>query len=479
MINLSFTYLLESSLCLLLFATTYKMLITNLTHFSWTRFYLLASVILSLVLPLIVLPIQWQSNFASTGLFENIQLLPLNQPEISETGETQVNLVQNHSGIGVQTIILYSLFVIYLVGLIYRAFGFVRNLKTISQFIKQNPKEKENNYWIIRLNNEMPAFSFFNFIFINHHYNNLTNSDLQMIKNHELVHVKQYHTVDILFFEIVSIVFWFNPLMKYLRQSLQEVHEYIVDQKIAGHGEQKKTYAQLLLSLASETKTFSLAVGFTGEYIKRRIFMIAKPKTLPVYKSLFFILVPLSVLMLLSFSFIKAPGSPEKFNQSTDKVNSGNRIGEITWIGNIEFSADALNKLLGLKNGDYFSFDDLSKRIDDVRTLYHDNGNAFSKVDYTSSLNPNGDYDLTITIYEGVKAYIGIISVKGNAKVPSYEILEKVIIRPGDIFNKTKIINSVKAIEAMDKFVPEKINLDVIPNEETRRIDLIYNVKEK
>lgn len=482
MINSSFYYLLESSICLLLFTVVYKLLISNLTHFSWTRFYLISSVMLSLILPVIDLPIQWQSHLAPIVSFENMHLFQANPPSTVITGETQVNSVQTLSEINVQWVLLYGLFIVYLIGLTYKIFRFARNLRTIHQFIKQNPKERENNYWIIRLKNEIPAFSFFNFIFINNDHKNFSDKDLQLIKNHEMVHAKQYHTLDILFFELVSIVFWFNPVMIYLRKSLKEVHEYIVDAEIAGPGEQKKVYAQLLLNLASEAKSFNLVASFTGEHIKRRILMIAKPRTLPIYKLLFIVLVPLTALILLSFSYIKNPnplGNPNQ--QSNSQVISNNRIGNITWVGNTEFSADTLNRLLGLKSGDYFSFDDLSKRLieGDVPTLYHDNGNAFSKVDYTSSLNPNGDYDLTITVYEGVKANIGIISVKGNVKVPSNEILEKVIIRPGDLFNKTKIINSARAIEAMGKFVPEEIDAIPIPNEETRKIDLVFIVKEK
>jgi hypothetical protein len=439
-------------------------------------------VALSLVLPVIVIPIQWQSHLTSVEQFANTFLLQVNQLNTIATGEAQVNSVQIPSGFNFQWILLYGFFIIYFIGLTYKMIVFARNLKTIHQLIKQNPKERENNYWIIRLKKEIPAFSFFNFIFINHNYNNLSNKDMQQIKNHEMVHAKQYHTLDILFFELVSIVFWFNPVMIYLRKTVKEVHEYIVDAEIAGAGEEKKAYAQLLLNLASETKTFNLAASFTGEHIKRRILMIAKPKTLPRYKLSFIVLVPLTALMLLSFSYIKYPNSQEKISQqSTHQIASGNRIGKITWVGNTVFSTDTLNQLLGLKSGDYFSFDDLSKRLleGDVPTLYHDNGNAFSKVDYTSSLNPNGDYDLTITVYEGEKANIGIISVKGNVKVSSNEILKKVIIRSGDLFNKTKIINSVRAIEAMDKFVPEEIDVTPIPNEETRKIDLVFIVKEK
>lgn len=464
MINLSFSYLLESSICLLLFAAVYKLLISNLTLFSWTRFYLLASVMLSLILPVIVVPIQWQSHLTAIEPFTKTLLLQVNQPDAIVTGKSP--LIQTYSGVNVQLVLLYGFFLAYITGLAYKVFGFIRNLKSIQQFIQQNPKERENNYWIIRLKNDMPAFSFFNFIFINDNYKDITDTDLQVIKNHEIVHVKQYHTLDILFFELVSMVLWFNPVMKYLRKSLQEVHEYIVDEEIAGQGEQKKAYAQLLLNLASEAKTFNLVASFTGEHIKRRILMIAKPKALPRYKLLFIILVPLTALMLLSFSYIKNPRSPEKTSQQGEhQVTSGNRIGEITWVGNTVFSADTLNKLFGLKKGDYFSFDDLRERLSkgDVPNRYFDDGYVFNYVDYTSSLNPNGEYDLLIKVYEGIKGKIGVVSVTGNSSVSDGDILKNVTIKTGELFNRTKIVKSFNAIKDMGKFIPEKMDVHVNP----------------
>ena len=71
------------------------------------------------------------------------------------------------------------------------------------------------------------------------------------------LHIQQLHTFDIIFIELASIVFWFNPLMKYLKRSIQEIHEFIVDEKIAGVGQDRKDYAELLLNLASDYKRFN------------------------------------------------------------------------------------------------------------------------------------------------------------------------------------------------------------------------------
>jgi hypothetical protein len=193
----------------------------------------------------------------------------------------------------------------------------------MNNLIKKSSKVKEENYWIVFIKNEIPAFSFFNYIFINHTFKNLTSNELQVIKQHEIAHVKQYHTFDILFIELVGILFWFNPMVNYLMKSLKEVHEYIVDEMIAGHGESKRAYAQLLLDLASDTKVFDFAASFAGDHIKNRILMIAKPRTSPIYKLSFAILVPISAILLLSFSWIKNPKATSKMqtNISNSHLN--------------------------------------------------------------------------------------------------------------------------------------------------------------
>lgn len=328
MVNLIIKYLLESSLCLILFMVTYRILIANKTNFSWMRFYLLVSMALSIVIPLIIIPIEWSVKLIPTDSFPNTLLM-----QTKQTATTVVNndstLIQANSGISKTKMILFIALIVYMIGIIYKSYLFVKNLIKMNDFIKKSSKVKEENYWIVCLKNEIPAFSFFNYIFINSTYKNLSSNELQLIKEHEMVHVKQYHTLDVLFAELVGILYWFNPIVNYLKKSLKEIHEYIVDERIAGHGENKKAYAQLLLTLASDNKVFDLAATFTGEYIKRRILMIAKPRTSPKYKLMFFVLVPLTAILLLSFSRLNNPKAKPKIRNEIS--NSDLKIGKTNW----------------------------------------------------------------------------------------------------------------------------------------------------
>jgi hypothetical protein len=272
------------------------------------RFYLLASTALSLILPFIILPMELSTKIISTNSFPDTFLMRSQKAATTVVNQNST-IIQANSGISLLEVILFTDFIVYVIGFIYKSYLFGKNLIKMNALIKKSAKVKEEKYWIVSLKSEVPAFSFFNYIFMNNTYKNLSSDELELIKKHELIHVKHFHTFDILFAELVGILFWFNPIVNYLKKSLKEIHEYIVDEKIAGHGENKKAYANLLLNLASDTKVVDLATSFTGEPIKRRILMLAKPRTSPKYKLMFFVLVPLTALLLVSFSGLKNPKS--------------------------------------------------------------------------------------------------------------------------------------------------------------------------
>jgi outer membrane protein insertion porin family len=143
--------------------------------------------------------------------------------------------------------------------------------------------------------------------------------------------------------------------------------------------------------------------------------------------------------------------------------------------------------VLRIQKGDLFSRELINRRIwkdmDGVSTLYLDKGYVFFNLEQSENLTSDGTVNLTFTVYEGSLGKIGKLDVKGNKNVPTEEILRNILIKPGDLFNKTKIVQSVEAISNMCKFDPEAINPEVIPNSQNSNgefgtIDLVFNVKE-
>lgn len=485
MINSFFNYSVESSVCLFLFVAVYRLLISKLTYFSWIRIYLILSVILSLSLPMLTIPVQWNSSLQNLMLYWNPTFVRGSQADAVAGNGTLFTDVQQNGSMDMRVTIIYVLIFVYFIGLLYKSYYFARNLNNIRKCIKRNPIKREGNYWLVNLMDQITPFSFFNYIFLTDNLPGITNKDLQRIKEHEIIHAKQYHSLDVILIEFVSIIFWFNPMMAYLKKSIKEIHEYIVDEKIAGSGEMKRDYAQLLLTLASDSKVFNLSASFTGQQIRQRILMIGKPRSSPGNKLTFVVLIPLTALLLLSFSYIKNPITNETVIHHNE-INLSNQlvIGEIIWKGSTVFSIETLNKAFGLKKGDKYNHEDVNNRLwnGNLPLLYLDNGYVFYKSDLSETQN-NGKVDLTISIYEGIRAKIGEIILKGNVKVPSNDILKQIVIQPGDLFNKTKIINSVRAIAAMGKFDPAKINPTPIPNSEKSNdeyavVDLLFEITE-
>jgi hypothetical protein len=273
--------------------------------------------------------------------------------------------------------------------------------------------------------------------------------------------------------------------MIYLKKSIQEIHEYIVDEKIAAGGKGKKDYAELLLKLASEVKGFNLSAGFSGSQIRRRIVMISRQRSLPGQRLLFIILVPITILLAFSFSYIKNP-DPVKA-QTKQEINSNQsqlKIGEIIWKGNTVYDVNTLNHAFGLKTGSVYNQSLIEDRLngtsgaqDAVSNLYQDNGYLFSRitVDVTKK---NELADLTITINEGKRFKFNDIIVKINGIVTKDPVNE-IVIHKGDMFSKAKIVESIVSLVASGKYDPEKINPKPIPNETTGEfdnVDLIFEL---
>ncbi len=464
-------YLIESSVCLLFFLTFYRLALSNLTHFNWMRVYLLSSLTLSLFLHLLKIPDQLFSSIVGNGLLDKqLYLINLSLPTIFSPN-TFEHGIQSSPAANWQYYLIFLLLTIYVVGVLYKSFLFIQSLLEIKESIRNNERSKEGNYWIITTNTRVAAYSFLNYIFISRNHKNLTLLELEQIKLHEKIHVNQRHTIDVLFVEVYSILFWFNPLVYFAKSKLQEVHEFIADGKVVGNDEAKRNYAQLLLDLAVDSKPSFLLTGFTNKQIKNRIKMISKKRSLSAGKLLFFSFVPVAAILLLSFSYLEySPATNQNDSPNlgiNSNVNSQPKIGKITWVNNTIISNDGLNKILGLKTGDEYVKKSFEKRIwsdmDGISTYYLDKGYLFSKMDIQENPVNGGTIDLTITIYEGIRGKIGKVSVKGNKNVSTDEVLSKITVRQGDLFSKTRIVESVRALSKMGKFDNERIMPNLTP----------------
>ncbi len=295
MISQLFIFLIETTVCLIAFYLLFKLVFEQFTFFQWNRFYLLGSIVLSIVIPLL----DFQVNVSAQPEFVKNSMMAIEQTEglLSADGVAMdgTSLPESTIDYSFSTI----LFLAYCVGAVITFIIFGIRFYTLARLLRNSPQQQNNGYKLIEIPTDKSTFSFLDYIFISNNYR-ITKEERKQIINHELVHISQRHSWDILFVEIVTIFLWFNPLLRFYKNSLKVTHEYIADEMV--NKENTTNYSMLLLRLASQN-SFSLTNGFAKIPIKNRIIMLHKNKTNNMKKISFFSAMPLAVILVFIFSF--------------------------------------------------------------------------------------------------------------------------------------------------------------------------------
>lgn len=230
-----FTYLFEANFYLLIFVGFYYIALRNQSFHSLNRFYLLFTSIISFLLPFIKI-----SGFGSEVLQENVSYKDL---ELLNANLNQDTAIWNSSIIAIAFYFTVSSFLVL---------KFSIKIFRILYVLKNSKYERKGNVkWIIIP--DETGFSFFNYLFVNP--NSLR---IETIERHEMVHIAQLHSIDIILFEIISIINWINPLSIWLKMEIKLVHEYIADEQTLTGGIDRDDYSAFLISVSSFDDSSSL-----------------------------------------------------------------------------------------------------------------------------------------------------------------------------------------------------------------------------
>ena len=125
------------------------------------------------------------------------------------------------------------------------------------------------------------------------------------IEKHEEIHVRQLHFVDLLFFEILKTVFWFNPVVYFYKKAIEIIHEFSADEVASAIAKDKVQYAQILLSkqFRAESTAIFTQHFFNHSTLKSRIIMLSKNPSKKTALLKYGIVAPLFFVMLLVSSF--------------------------------------------------------------------------------------------------------------------------------------------------------------------------------
>jgi len=253
-------YLLEANLYLSVFYGFYRLLLHKETFYQLNRYYLISAAVLAFLLPLT------QVSYLHSLLSGNdVKDLVYVTPVLTETGTVTNNLFQ--AGQWITAIYLSAVIILFLrlLSSLYRVFSLAVNA----------PKQKHGKVIHIELKDSAIAFSFFNLLFIHPQA-----KEKQTILKHELVHIRQKHSLDILFFEFILAFNWFNPITWMIKKDIQLLHEYIADDVTTSKEVKKHEYAMFLIqnSFGHIPSPLTSQI-FNQSILKRRINMLNKKRS--------------------------------------------------------------------------------------------------------------------------------------------------------------------------------------------------------
>lgn len=353
-------YIIEVLCFQAIFLIGYRLFLKKETFFLYNRLYLVITPLIAIILPFLkidalqtIIPIQSVVEFL---------------PEVV-IGASSENVVETSKTASEGFTLSWQLIYFLGIGISLLIFGY-----KLFQFIRLFKYKKEGEH-IITLPNTNVAFTFLRYIFLGE---NLDTLSRKQILTHEYVHVKQKHTWDLLLFEILRIVLWFNPFIYLYQREISLVHEYLADEYAVGHTS-KQQYYEELLNTAFGTKQFTfINTFFNHSIIKKRIVMLQKTKSKQISKIKYVIILPLILSMLVYVAcsdetsvkneeFNEIPLSEIEIEVPNEQMTEEEYIERVNALNKIYFKngedpdpedlIEYLNKLGSLRNKTTFTID--------------------------------------------------------------------------------------------------------------------------
>jgi hypothetical protein len=285
-----FWYILKVALCSGILFGYYWLFLRNKIFHQYNRFYLLAALMLSLLLPVLKIDF-WQQNTNQSQVIKALQVVSAGDEYMSN-----VIITANKKDWSMQQ--LYP--VVYWVVSFTFLFILLQTLFVIRSLLKRYPAQLIDKFSFVNTDDKSTPFSFLKYIFWNTNIDIDTVTGRQIFK-HEVAHIQEKHTYDKLFVNIILIFFWCNPFFWLYRKELNMIHEFIADKK-AVEDSDTASFAAMILQAAYPRHSFELTNNFFYSPIKRRLLMLTKNNNPKVNYIGRIMVLPLAVLVFAAFT---------------------------------------------------------------------------------------------------------------------------------------------------------------------------------
>ena len=267
-------FIFKSMLCMSLLFTVYKLFLEQNKMHQFNRFYLLGILLISVSIPNLNIPLEH-----SFALNENLYAEP------------------TQSAWDKHFYYILSVYGIVAFVMLLRLLG---GLKTILNKVKRSERHSYQDVDVVLIKERVLPHSFLKYVFVNEDdYKNETIE--KELFTHEVTHIKEQHTLDILLVELFHIIFWFNPLIYFIKKSIRLNHEFIADQAVIEFHEDQVKYQEILIGLSSSSQPM-LTSHIDYGLMKKRFIMMASETTKQRIHFIKLGLIPIFILTLFLFS---------------------------------------------------------------------------------------------------------------------------------------------------------------------------------
>lgn len=287
-------YLLQVIICSGILYGYYHFFLRNKKFHQYNRYYLLLTVAVSISIPFLQIPIYFDASETEPVFIKTLTVFSVGSfnEEFIVSGNFEKATWFTWKNIFSSLYILAGmlLFIRFVISLLY-----------VLRLTRVYPGEKIDNIRFINTDEPSSPFSFFRWLFWNRDIE-LNSDQGQQIFRHELFHIRQKHSWDVMVLEIITLIFWINPFFHSLKKEIKAIHEFLADQ-FAVQENREWDYAELLLMQVLKSPGTRLTNPFFHNQIKRRIAMLTTSKK-PGYQYLRKIMVlPMAAIVIVLFAF--------------------------------------------------------------------------------------------------------------------------------------------------------------------------------
>jgi TonB family protein len=299
------TYLFRSTVWLTGFALVYLLFLRNERFFVLNRIYLASGILVSIICPLFT----WHY----TVVLPVVPMAEVFEPQM-------VGTVVVSEPFPIQTILLY----IYLAGAAYLLFRVIRQTAAVVKIIRKSEIHSFSSAKLIRTADYPASFSFFSFVFVNP---SIDETETNEIVNHEQEHIRQRHWIDLLLFEMLCTIQWFNPVSWLYGRFIRQNHEYLADEAALRRTSNPAIYRAALLNQMFGGPVIQLANSFNYSLNKKRFNMMKQIINSPIRKLKLLLVVPLMAGVFYAFAAPEYKFVQNENGSSTEAVN-GSKVGK-------------------------------------------------------------------------------------------------------------------------------------------------------